>query len=224
MLNALQLAQFQRAFPFFNNDAHLLNKLQSHCQLVSVPANTILCDDGQISADLPLLISGLIRVYKVSESGKEITLYHIEDEESCILTASTILGGKKFPAIAKTAIDSQIVVLPEVFVREWIVQSKEWQQFIFGLVAQRLTDVITVVEEVAFQRIDRRIAKFLCRKQALNGSTLSITHQDIAAEVGTAREVVTRVLQDLKYQKILSLSRGKIKITELEQLIKLSAH
>jgi len=218
MLSEQQLSQFQQAFPQFNHDASLLKKIQTHCLYASIPAHKIICDDGQISTDLPLLISGLIRVFKVSESGKEITLYHIGDKESCVLSASTILGGKEFPAIAQTVTESQVVILPEKFVRDWIVQSTEWQRFIFGLVSQRLSDVITVVEEVAFQRMDRRIAKYLYKEQQRNGSTLSITHQDIAAEVGTAREVVTRVLRDLEIHQIVKLARGKIELIALSQL------
>ena len=222
MLNDQQIIQFQKSFPQFDNDLALLKKIQSHCHYASIPAQTIICEDGQISTDLPLLISGLIRVYKISESGKEITLYHIGDNESCVLSASTILGGKEFPAIAQTVTESKIVVLPEKFVRDWIVQSTEWQQFIFGLVSQRLSDVITVVEEVAFQRMDRRIAKYLYKEQQRNGTILSITHQDIADEVGTAREVVTRVLRDLESRQIVKLFRGKIELLGITQLQNIS--
>lgn len=224
MLTTQHLEQFKNAFPQLNNDPSLFKKIQSLGQFVTIPANTIICEDGQMSTDLPLLISGLVRVYKISESGKEITLYHIGEDESCVLSASTILGGKEFPAIAETVTESQIVVLPEAFVRDWIVKSTDWQQFIFGLVAQRLSDVITVVEEVAFQRMDRRVAKYLCKKLSHNGLSLSVTHQDVADEIGTAREVVTRILRDLELRNIVKLSRGKIDINDLEQLQNISSH
>ncbi len=224
MINNNHLSIFQNAFPQFKADVKLLKQLQTNAQFVTIPPDTIICQDGQTSVDLPLIISGLVRVYKISESGKEITLYHIGDNESCVLSASSILGHKEFPAVAKTVTESQAIVLPKVFVRDWLVQSTEWQKFIFGLVTQRLSDVITVVEEVAFQRMDRRVAKYLCHKQSFNGLTLATTHQEIAAEVGTAREVVTRVLRDLESRDIIKLSRGQIEITYLEQLIKVSKH
>ncbi len=223
MLTTQQFTQLKHSFPQFNQDPKLLSLIQSHCQYAIIPANSVICEDGQINTDLPLLISGLIRVYKISESGKEITLYHIGDDESCVLSASTILGGKEFPAIAKTVTESHVVILPETFVREWIVQSTDWQQFIFGLVAQRLSDVITVVEEVAFQRMDKRIAKYLYQKQQREGNTLSITHQKIADEVGTAREVVTRVLRDLESRHIVKITRGKIEINTLNALQKVAS-
>jgi len=218
MINTKQLSILKHAFPQFNDDETLLNLIQKHGQFVNIPENTIICHDGQIHADLPLLISGLIRVYKISESGKEITLYHIGEKESCVLSASTILSNKKFPAIAETISETQAIVLPEAFVKKWITKSTQWQQCIFGLVAQRLSDVITVVEEVAFQRMDRRIAKFLINQYKKNGVSINITHQDIADEVGTAREVVTRILRDLELRTILKLSRGNIKIEKLELL------
>ncbi|MBL7003039.1 MAG: Crp/Fnr family transcriptional regulator [Gammaproteobacteria bacterium] len=222
MLNDNQLEQVKTAFPLFSQDHQLLAELQAQCQMVTLAADTVICEDGQVSTDLPLLITGLIRVYKISELGKEITLYHIGENESCILSASTILGSKSFPAIAQTVTECKIVVLPEKFVAKLLVQSTPWQHFIFGLVAQRLTDVITVVEEVAFQRMDKRIAKYLSKKLNTDFGTIKITHQEIADQIGTAREVVTRILRDLELRQILVLARGQIKVSDINQLIQIS--
>lgn len=221
MLTTQQLNLFQQTFPDIFSDTLLAKQIQSEANLVKIPANTVICHDGQTYADLPLLVKGLIRVYKMSEQGKEITLYHIGEQESCVFSASTCLGAKEFPAIAQTEMDSEMFVLPEQFVRDWLVKSSQWQQFIFGLVAQRLTDVISVVEEVAFQRMDRRIAKYLIQ-YAGNDNKVHKTHQDISADIGTAREVVTRILKDLELRKIVHLSRGQIAVLDNEQLLAMS--
>ncbi|HHJ19061.1 MAG TPA: Crp/Fnr family transcriptional regulator [Gammaproteobacteria bacterium] len=222
MLNHQQLEQLLNAFPRFQQDADLLAHLKTNSQLITVPKENTLCHDGQLSSALPLVISGTVRVYKIAASGREITLYHIIDGESCILTAASILGSKAFPAIATTEQETQVVLIPAKTVQDWLLKSQEWQQFIFELIALRMTEMITVVEEVAFQRMDRRIAKYLLAKLAAGEKNIHVTHQVIAAEIGTAREVVTRILRELDRKKVLELTRGNIRVisrTALKQLL-----
>lgn len=218
MLTNQQLNLFINAFPRFKEDRILLKNIQENGTFAEFPADKILCHDGQYSSALPMVISGLIRVYKVSESGKEISLYHIVDGESCVLTAASILGSSKFPAIAASENSIEVVMLPATSVNNWLIQSPDWQHFIFELIAQRMTEVITVVEEVAFQRMDRRIANYLNIKSIGRKGDINITHQAIAAEIGTAREVVTRVLRDLERKEVLELTRGNIKIINIVKL------
>lgn len=207
-LSASQLKQFSKTYPKFTADKALLAKIEAHAQFHLIPNNTVICEDGHVSSGLPLLIDGLIRVYKLSENGKEITLYHINKQESCVLTASVILGTKPFPAIAETETDSIVLLIPHNLVKTWLIEHTVWQEFIFELIAQRLTDVISVVEAVAFQRIDKRLAKFIINHN--NHQIVNKTHQEIAAELGSAREVITRVLRDFESKKWVKLSRGEI--------------
>ncbi len=221
MLTLDQTDALKNAFPQLGNDESLLKLLRANCTHVTPKAGETLCLEGHRSSALPLVISGVVRVFKISESGREITLYHIVDGQSCVLTAASILSEGPFPAEAETDSDTRIALLPAASVTEWISRSPIWQRFIFQLVAQRMAEVITVVEEVAFQRMDRRIANFLMLRKPSDDGAIHITHQAIAAEIGTAREVVTRVLRDLERKNILELSRGHIHITNptgLEQL------
>ncbi len=222
MLTLDQTDALKNAFPQLGGDDSLLKLLRAHCTHVTPKAGETLCLQGNRSNALPLVISGMVRVFKISESGKEITLYHIVDGESCVLTTASILADTPFPAEAQTDSDTRLVLLPAASVTEWISRFPVWQRFIFQLVAQRMAEVITVVEEVAFQRMDRRIANFLMLQKASDDGAIHITHQAIAAEIGTAREVVTRVLRDLERKGILALKRGRIRIVNPVALQQLS--
>lgn len=150
-----------------------------------------------------------MRVYKVGENGRELTLYRLEASESCVLTASCILSNSHFPALAVTETAVRAALIPAPILRRWTEQYGIWREYVFGLMAQRLATVITTVEEIAFRRVDVRIANFLVQHSS---NTLAITHQEIAAELGTAREVVSRILKDYEREQLVALSRGTITI------------
>ncbi len=184
---------------------------QQHARLQDIPAGEIICWEGDRCSHLAVILSGAVRVYKVGENGREITLYRIEANESCILTASCILSQTRFPAIAVVETDARAILFPAPILRGWVERSEVWRDYVFSLMSQRLAAVIETVEEVAFRRVDARIAELLARL-AGTGPEIRTTHQDIAFELGTAREVVSRILKDFEREGILSLSRGAITI------------
>ncbi len=175
------------------------------------------CSEGQSCTHLPLVLSGSVRVFKLSESGREITLYRIEAGQSCVLTASCMIGGAPFPANA--VIDDSVTALlvPLGQVQSWMQASGAWRDFMFSLVAERLAEVISVVEEVAFRRVDARIADYILHKADPDGR-LARTHQTIAFDLGTSREVVTRILKDLECRGIVSLARGELQLRDRKGL------
>ena len=185
--------------------------LLRHVSVKQIPAGQHICWEGDVCAQLAIVLSGTVRVYKISESGREITLYRIEENDSCILTASSILSEKRFPALAIVEKDIRAALIPAPIVREWIKKYDAWQMYVFGLMSIRLGDVIATVEEIAFRRVDARIAEYIYRL-AEKQESIVITHQEIAYELGTAREVVSRILKDFERENIISLSRGSISV------------
>lgn len=172
---------------------------------------------------LALVIEGMARVYKIGESGREITLYRIGPGESCILTASCIMNGKPFPAFAvcEQAIEALIVNTADVM--RWADEAPAWRNYLFSLVNDRLSDVISIVEEIAFRRVDRRLATYLLQRTEATENRMQATHQAIASDLGTSREVVSRILKDFEQQKMISVARGKIRILNRLQLMEKSA-
>jgi CRP/FNR family transcriptional regulator len=178
-----------------------------------LPAGTTICDLGQECTHLALVLEGRARVYELAESGREITLYRIEASECCILTASCILGGERFPAIASCERDLQVILIPAPHVEDFMLRFPAWRRFIWRLLATRLSGVLMLLEEVTFRRLDQRLLRYLLQRGKENGhDDLAITHQTIADDLGTSREVVSRVLKDLAHRGMLELRRGQIRL------------
>lgn len=207
------------AFPFFSTlpprsrDAILskaVGKKLAHKQ--------VLASDGAECAFLPFVVEGTLRIYKASESGREITLYRIERGESCVLSATCILNGGGFPAIAEAEGDTEVVLLPARLLAGLVEDNAQWRRFMFGLYAKRLENVLTLVDEVAFHHMDSRLAAYLVRQAGERQKFVTTTHGEIAAELGTSREVVTRILSDFEADGLIATSRGRIRIRRLDTL------
>lgn len=167
---------------------------------------------------LALVIEGTARVYKIGENGREITLYRIGPGESCILTASCIMSRKPFPAFAISEEPIKALILSSADVVRWSNQEATWRDYLFQLISDRLGDVISVVEEVAFRRVDRRLVSYLLQHIENNGMHMQVTHQSIASDLGTSREVVSRILKDFEQQGMISTSRGTITLEDRHRL------
>jgi CRP/FNR family transcriptional regulator len=181
--------------------------------IAHVPPNHPVCMEGEQCTSLALVLSGNVRVFKVAESGREITLYRITPGESCILTASCILSRVSFPALAMTETDVKAVLVPAKQVSDWMGLSAQWRDFVFSLVAKRMADIITLLDQVAFQRMDVRIAAHLLKLPREN-RLIKTTHHEIAAELGTAREVISRTLKILEDAGLIRVEKGSIHVLD----------
>ncbi|MEM8723861.1 MAG: Crp/Fnr family transcriptional regulator [Cyanobacteria bacterium P01_G01_bin.39] len=218
------IAKIAAIFPVWDqlntkSQTDFLNQSQHLC----LSANQFICLEGDMCNHLPLIISGNVRVYKTGASGREITLYHLERGDSCIMTASCIISQKVFPAFAISETEVEAIVIPAHILRAWVRHNSAWQEYIFGLLYQRLANVIEIVEEVAFGRMDCRIAAYLLNNSAnTNNLKIRITHEAIAQELGSSREVVSRILKTFEKQELLSLTRGVIQLKNCPELEKIA--
>lgn len=197
-------------------------ELQQAASYARIPAGRDVFIEGDRAEAIALLLSGVVRVYKIGENGREITLYRFGEGESCILTANAILSQQTFPAIATVEKDAEAVLIPSATFREWVQRYEVWRGFVFDLLSQRLAAVMALVEEVAFRRMDARLAAFLIERSQRQ-RPLRITHQEIAAELGSSREVITRLLADFASRGLVRTERGAIELLDAEGLISLSA-
>ena len=213
------LIENELSFLNSNNDS-LIQQILKHASIASLPKDTLIFDEGSTTNNLAVIISGKVRVYKLAESGREITIYRINKGESCILTISSILSNLTYPARAVVKEDVEALIVPSDIFKELVNKDETWRNFTFGLMNTRFANVITVVEEVAFRRMDERILEFLIQKFNSNGNELNITHQEIAYELGTYREVVSRILKDFEKSGLIGLARNKINILSIEEIKK----
>ncbi len=211
-------AQIRKKLPFLNEDEAFCSLFMQTVTLAEIPNQHRFMEEGMSCSGLALITEGRVRVYKLGESGREITLYRLSTGESCVLTASCIMSKIPFPAIAITESPVSALVVPTDIVHKWVDEHKVWRQFIFNLVSQRLTDVITVIEEIAFRRMDARLASYLLEQALDSNNQFHITHQAIATELGTAREVVSRLLKDFEVTGSITLTRGTITLNDRARL------
>jgi CRP/FNR family transcriptional regulator, anaerobic regulatory protein len=218
MITTQQFERIFRALPILSQaDPVLLREFQQAASLVRIPEGHDVFVEGDRVDAIALLISGVVRVYKIGETGREITLYRFGNGESCILTANAILSQQNFPAVATVEKAAEAVMIPADIFRDWVRRYDLWREFVFELLSQRLASVMAVVEEVAFRRMDARLAAFLVERSR-SSSQIQITHQEIAAELGSSREVISRILEDFSAQGLLRSSRGAIEVLDLETL------
>lgn len=188
----------------------------------SLAADQFMAMEGDPCHALPLVMSGHARVYTMGDQGREVTLYRMVAGESCILTASCILGGRTFPAFARAEDETDVWLLPSRTVHAWMHDHPAWRQFIFDLMARRLARVIATVDEVAFQRLDARLAHYLLdRLERAEGRTLFTTHEGIASELGSARAAISRKLKTFEHRGLVALGRGQITVRDEDALRRL---
>ncbi len=218
MLSQEQFHKITRVVPVLQHaDPRLLREFQDTAFFARIPAGHDVFIEGDTVDSIALLISGVVRVYKIGETGREITLYRFGDGESCILTANAILSQKGFPAVATVEKEAEAVMIPSDTFRDWVRRYDLWREFVFELLSGRLSAVMAIVEEVAFRRMDTRLALLLLERSPASG-LLRITHQQIAGELGSSREVISRILEDFSAQGLLEVSRGSIRIVDREAL------
>lgn len=218
MINRQQTAAFSARFPQISADAGLLEALSSQTLGATLHRGRSICQQGDNCSHLALVIAGTARVFNLAESGREITLYRVEPGECCILTASCMLSGRTFPANATVEADIEAVLIPQAKVSEWMSAYETWRHYLWNLLAERLGDVISLVEEVAFRRMDERLGDYLVQHAVHKGPLLHATHQQIAADLGTSREVVSRMLKDFQLRGYVASGRGRIELLDLDSL------
>jgi len=218
MINQEQYTRIARVLPVLQQaDPQFVREFQQAAIFARIPIGKDVFVEGDRVDGIALLISGVVRVYKIGETGREITLYRFGNGSSCILTANAILSDQDFPAIATVEQEAEAMIIPADIFRDWERRYDEWRSFIFDLLSRRLSAVIATVDEVAFQRMDRRIASLLL-KQARARNPIRITHQQIAAELGSSREVISRLLDDFVTDGSIRTGRGVIEVLDFAAL------
>lgn len=218
MITQEQYDRLSRLLPVLQHaDASLMRQIQIAASFARIPAGKDVFVEGDTADAIALLLSGVVRVYKIGETGREITLYRFGHGESCILTANAILSRQSFPAIATVEQDAEAIMVPAEAFRDWVRRYDLWRDFVFNLLSQRLSTVMAIVDEVAFRRMDARLAAFLLRRAHVQ-NPLQITHQEIAAELGSSREVISRLIEDFASQVILRSGRGIVEVLDFEML------
>lgn len=201
-------------------DPPSLAMLHEAARPVALPAGTVLFADGSGCHAFLLLLSGSVRVQKVAETGREIVLYRVEPGQTCVLTTNCLLANGPYGAEGIAETDVRGYTLPPAVFQRLLGCSHDFRTFVFSAYATRIADLLMLIEEVAFGRVDVRLAHLLTAR-AVNGVIVA-THQDLATDLGSAREVISRQLKDFERRGWLTLARGRIHIIDQPALAHLS--
>ena len=192
-------------------------------ELISIdPSTPHTIREGHILQHAMFIVKGTVRINKMNEQGREITLYRVQSGQSCVLMMASILGETEYEASASIEVESEILLIPVGIFRTWMDNYKPLRQFIYNQFIQRINAVTNLLENITFKPISYRLAQLLFNNTNKETAILTITHDQLAVELGTAREVISRTLKDFQNRGILTLNRGKISLIDrlaLENII-----
>ena len=216
----MDLAEY---LPFFSKlspqqQAHLTDSVEP----LEAKAGTVVHNGSLDCLGLLIIRSGQLRVYALSGEGREITLYRLFDHDICLFSASCVMPDIQFEVIIEAEKDTKMWVIPSCLFKDLMEQSAAVANYANQLISSRFSDVMWLMEQIMWKSFDKRLALFLLEESALEGSAcLKMTHERIANHLGTAREVVTRMLRYFQSEGMVRLSRGEIAITDEKALRKL---
>lgn len=222
MISHEQYDRILNVFPILQHaDPQAVHAFQQATFFTSLPACKIVFAEGDRASALAMVLSGTVRVYKTGKTGREITLYRFGSGDSCILTANAILNNQPFPVNAIVEQPVEAILIPEDVFRDWVNRYALWREFVFSLLALRLTNVLILVDDLVFRRMDARVAAFLHQRGQMQ-NPLFVTHQEVAAELGSSREVISRILEGFVAAGLIRSARGVVEILDFDALNALS--
>ncbi len=201
--------------PFKDMSKRYQDLLEENAVVVDRESHTVLMEPGGRCPGAALVLSGTIRVYYLSPDGKEITLYRVNDGNICTLSAACLLGDVDYPAIAQVEGNLTMCVIPQPVFLEIFNHDEAFRKFVSSSIVYRMTLVMSLLGEVAFYTVDCRLAAWLTRQ---NQTIIKTTHERIASDLGTAREVISRSLKALEKKGLIKTGRSKIEIIDQKSL------
>ncbi|MBL8375813.1 Crp/Fnr family transcriptional regulator [Accumulibacter sp.] len=196
-------------------------QLAAICRTTSVlrlPAGTQVFTEKQNCLGFPLILAGTIKVVKNTAAGRELLLYRVEPGGSCIITSSCLLAHSPYSARGIAEAPLSLLLLPIALFEKLIAENGLFRDFVFHLFGDRIAELLQLVEEVAFHRLDQRLAKLLLAK----GVAVHATHQSLAEELGSVREIVSRLLSGFAAQGLVALGREQITVIDRDKLKQLA--
>jgi CRP/FNR family transcriptional regulator len=211
-------------FSFYRGATPLVRaKIAEAGTYAALPPGTTFYSESEMCEYFGIVGKGNIRVFKAAESGREMTLYHVQEGELCLVNMLSLFLGREAMASAVVEASTEAVVFDGLAFRNLFENHGGVRSFVFEAMAQRLVEVMTLVEEIAFARMDRRVAGLLLQRFSLDRA-FAVTHEELAIELGTAREVVSRLLKDFERTGAIAMARGRLELRDASFLRDLAGH
>lgn len=194
-------------------EPELLHQLELKSKLVSIEAGQKLLNMGDTVKHIPLVLKGRLRISRMEEDGRELLLYCVNPIESCAMTFTCCMQQYPSEIQAEAEEDTELLAIPIAVMDEWLVKYPTWKAFVMKTIRGRFNELLGTIDQIAFHKLDERLVHFLKEKSKASGSALiNLSHEQIAANLATSREVVSRLLKKLENDKKLLLYRNQIKL------------
>lgn len=220
MITPAAAAELSRHFEAIRGlEPRLLERLRENALPLHLDRGQLAFDEGSPCSAFVLLTDGTIKVAKPTPSGREILLYRVEPGQTCVLTLNCLLEELRYPARGTATLECYGAVLPRPFFMEMMEEAPEIRQMVLRSLSLRIVELMGLVEEVAFHRLDQRLARLLLSRTADDPEMLlHRTHQELADELGSVREIVSRILGSFADEGLVQLERGRIRVTNPDSL------
>lgn len=203
------------SFDVFNTlfDAKLIEAIRKNAKEVKLKEGELLLDVGQVVRVIPIVLSGTLKVSRIDDEGHELFLYYIHPNESCALTFTCCTEQHSSEIRAVADEDSLVLTIPIEAMDEWMMKYPSWKSFIMKTIRSRFNELLSMIDQIAFQRLDERLVSYLKEKAKTTHSALiHVSHEQIAIDLASSREVISRLLKRLENEKKVILYRNQIKL------------
>jgi CRP/FNR family transcriptional regulator len=202
----------QTEFPMLIEEG-LVNEISAVAKIEEMAETEILIDMNERITRVPLLIDGSLKIIREEEDGREIFLYYVEAGNTCAASITCCLNNHKSSIMAIVEEKARFLSIPIEYMDQWMAKYQSWRNFIMNSFTSRTDELLEVVDLLAFKKMDERILKYLQGKSELQHSNIiKASHQEIANDLSTSREVVSRLLKQMEHNRMLKISRGKIEL------------
>jgi len=193
----------------------LIEAIISHGRFMKVPEGEYLIDIGSYIKFMPLVLEGNIKVMREDDSGDEIFLYYLRPGQACAMTLNCCMANKPSEVSAIAVEETSFIAVPVEVMDAWLRKYRSWQNFVLNTYSNRFNELLATVDSIAFLQLDERLLKYLQEKASVLGSReMTTTHQDIAYDLNSSREVISRLLKQLEKRGLIGLSRNKVTMLE----------
>lgn len=204
----------RKTYPLFEDK--LVEEIEEQGEFRTFPANEILMRKGQFIRSTMLVLNGLIKIYREDDDGNEFLMYYLKPGEACALSLVCAAKHEASPIMAKTVVETEVMMVPVDTMNEWMSKFKSWYQFVIETYRTRFDELLITLDNVAFRSMDERLEFYLKRaKEAQQTTLLNISHQEIAQELNTSREVISRLLKKMEQKGLVGLQRNAIELKNL---------
>jgi CRP/FNR family transcriptional regulator len=198
-------------FPSFSKE--LIDEIESNATYQSIKSGEVIMRTGQYFKNTVLVLSGQIKIYREDDEGGEFLMYYLQPGQACALSMICATRNERSQIMAKVIDDAELMLIPLPLMDKWMMQHRSWYEFVIETYRSRFEEVLEVVDNIAFRAMDERLEFYLKRHQEACGcDEIKLSHQEIASDLNTSREVISRLLKKMEQRGLLKLHRNQIEV------------